>query len=480
MGVDTLLFMIKYIGITILFFLGTTFLFSQSTDSQKELLERASENFELLKIDLNKAFIEAKEIEKEAQRINAKEAELKAINTKCTYYRIDNDFENMMATAKSLHRKALLYKSPLYQLIARRFIFESYLFTGLPEKALQELEQGKELMNKLDETDSLSILERSNFFVAYSNYYLLKEDYKNQLKYIKLVGKELEKISEGGSNQRLLAVHYSNLATSYNKNNEKDSAEYYAKLSQSKSESRRSDVVINNLMVLGDVELQRLNYEKALFYLQEAETIDVHKNHIVKGELYDNIIKANRKLGRDVIVKQYQAKKDSLRLSVSENRNKSLHRLLREKDEGKNNKYIYLLLFSFISLGLFTFLVVRKNRILVHQEEISRQYLEKVSAKPSGADYSNLLKILNENDPAFMFYFEETFPDFSSKLYQINSDISATEIEFCALLKLKIPTKDIAKYRFVTPKTVRNWKYNIRKKLKIPKEVEIYQWFADL
>src|SRR5690554_1096962 len=338
MGVDTLLFMIKYIGITILFFLGTTFLFSQSTDSQKELLERASENFELLKIDLNKAFIEAKEIEKEAQRINAKEAELKAINTKCTYYRIDNDFENMMATAKSLHRKALLYKFPLYQLIARRFIFESYLFTGLPEKALQELEQGKELMNKLDETDSLSILERSNFFVAYTNYYLLKEDYKNQLKYIKLVGKELEKISEGGSNQRLLAVHYSNLATSYNKNNEKDSAEYYAKLSQSKSESRRSDVVINNLMVLGDVELQRLNYEKALFYLQEAETIDVHKNHIVKGELYDNIIKANRKLGRDVIVKQYQAKKDSLRLSVSENRNKSLHRLLREKDRSEERR----------------------------------------------------------------------------------------------------------------------------------------------
>src|SRR5690554_6270501 len=136
--------MIKHIGLVILFFLGTTFLFPQQTDSQKELLKRAKENLELLSTDLEKAFKEANEIEKEAQRINAKEAELKAINTKCTYYRIDNDFENMMATAKSLHRKALLYKSPLYQLIARRFIFESYLFRS--EEHTSELQSRPHLV----------------------------------------------------------------------------------------------------------------------------------------------------------------------------------------------------------------------------------------------------------------------------------------------------------------------------------------------
>ena len=473
--------MIKYIAVVILFFLGITFLFPQQTDSQKELLERATENVELLRTDREKAFKEAKEIEKEAQILNAREAELKAINTKCNYYRIGSDFENMMATAKLLHHKALTYKSPFYQLVATRFLFESYLFTGLPEKALRELELGWEVMNKLNDVDSLNIIERSNFFVAYSNYYLLKEEYSDQLQYIKLAGKELEKLSDGDYTQKLLAVHYSNLATSYIKNNEKDSAEHYAKLSQLKSEKySRNDVVYNNLLVMGDVEIHKMNYEKALFYLSEAEKMDVHKNHIVIEEMYDNIIEANRKLERADLVKLYQAKKDSLKLSISENRNKSLHRLLNEKEDSKSNKYIYILLVAFVSMGFFTFYVVRKNRILVQQEKISQQYLEKVSANPSGEDYSNLLKVLKENDPAFMFYFEDAFPDFSSKLLQINPEISASETEFCALLKLRITTKEIAKYKFVSPKTVRNRKHYIRKRLKIPKEMEIYQWFSDL
>lgn len=465
----------------IIFLFGTTYLFPQQTDSQKELLERAKENFQLLSTDHVKAFKEAEAILKEAQKKKAKEAELKAINTKCSYYRIVNDFENMRAAAKSLHQKALLYEFPFYQLIAKRFLFEAYLFTELPEKAFRELEQGREVMNKLNETDSLNVIERSNFFIAYSNYYLLKEDYKNQLQYIKLAGKELEKLSEGDYIQKLLYVHYSNLAASYSQNNEKDSAKYYAKLSQSKGKIySRDEVVFNNLTILGEVGMQELKYEEALSYFKEAEKISDYKNHLDIEKLYNNIIIANKRLENDDMAKLYQAKKDSLKLDIVKNRNKSLHRLLSEKEDGKNNTYLYILLICIGLMGIFTFFVIRRNRILVHQEKISQQYLEKVAENPSGEDYSNLLNVLKENSSAFMFYFEEAFPVFSSKLLQINPEISSSEIEFCALLKLKIPTKEIAKYKFVAPKTVRNRKYHIRKKLNIPKEVDIYQWFGDL
>ena len=33
---------------------------------------------------------------------------------------------------------------------------------------------------------------------------------------------------------------------------------------------------------------------------------------------------------------------------------------------------------------------------------------------------------------------------------------SHSDAEFCALLKLRIPTKEIAQYRFIAPKTVQN------------------------
>src|SRR5690606_39200303 len=101
--------MIRHIALIITFFLGTTLLFPQQTDARKDLLKRANENIKLLNTDPEEAFEVAKEIEREAQNINVREAELQAIRTKCDYYRIDNDFENMMAAAKSLYHKSTLY-----------------------------------------------------------------------------------------------------------------------------------------------------------------------------------------------------------------------------------------------------------------------------------------------------------------------------------------------------------------------------------
>jgi len=60
----------------ILILLLCVVIFAQETAAQKELLKRANENFELLNTDAEKAFQEAIKIEKEAQRINAKKAEL--------------------------------------------------------------------------------------------------------------------------------------------------------------------------------------------------------------------------------------------------------------------------------------------------------------------------------------------------------------------------------------------------------------------
>src|SRR5690606_36253335 len=135
-----------------------------------------------------------------------------------------NDFEKMMVTAKSLFQKATSYKSLLYQAIAKRYLFESYLFSGLPDKASQELEHGIELVMKLDDKDTLNIATKGDLLIIYSNYYALKGDYQNKLKYIRLSGEEYEKMPNGKYKQRLLYVHSSNLAGVYLDLNNPDSA----------------------------------------------------------------------------------------------------------------------------------------------------------------------------------------------------------------------------------------------------------------
>ncbi|WP_294296360.1 LuxR C-terminal-related transcriptional regulator [uncultured Chryseobacterium sp.] len=79
-----------------------------------------------------------------------------------------------------------------------------------------------------------------------------------------------------------------------------------------------------------------------------------------------------------------------------------------------------------------------------------------------------------------MFAFESLFPEFSEKLLKINPELQQSEIEFCALLKLKLTTKEIAKYTFIETRTVQNKKYRLRKKLEIPHQVDIYHWIDSI
>ncbi len=460
----------------LLLFCGIALL-SQESNAPLDLLKKAEENFELLETNPEKAFLEAKNIEKEAQGINAERAELRAMEIQCVYYRVKNDFKNMMTSANSLFQNAKLYKKPIYQVIAKNYLFESYIFSGLPEKAFEELKQGMDLISRSNGKDSLSIVTKTNLYIAYSNYFLSKKDYENQLKYLKLSGKEFEKLHNKKLIQKFLYIHYSNVAGAYININHFDSAKYYAEFSQSKeNENRQDNIEAANLLVLGKVSLEEKNYKQALFYLKKAEQLKGNSNHLNIVELFDNIIESYKYLQQRDSAKLYESKKDSLQLIIAENKNKSLYTLLNEEEEKNSMTYIYVVATVFVAMCIIL-LIIRKNRILARREKISRKYLEKVSEGPTGEDYSKLLKALKENDPAFMYYFEEIFFGFSSKLLKANPKISSSEIEFCALLKLKIPTKEIARYKFISPKTVLNKKYLVANKLDIPKTVDIYEWF---
>ncbi len=470
----------KYFITLAIFLLGTIILFPQQTEAQKELLRRAENNHKLLETKPGDAFQEAVKIVEEAKKSNAQEAELRAMATQCTYFKMINDFENMMTTAESLFQRAKSHRMYVFQALAKSYLFDAYSFSGLPDKGFLQLEQGMKLINKTDGNEPLAIIVKAELFVAYSNYYELKDDNKNKLKFVKLAGKEFEKIPNEEYKQKLLYVHYSNLAGVYTEMNLLDSAKYYAELSISKEKGdKRYDIQFANLSTLGQVALKIGDYNNAISYFKKAEKIEGYKNHINVEILYNNIIEAYYKLNLNEEAGKYESKRDSLKLAVSENQNKSLHKLLIGKE--KNNQwYTYAFTLSLIIMTVLMFFIIRKNRILSKQEKVSQEYLKKNPENQKGEDYSKLLEMLKKKDPAFMPYFDEVFPEFTQRLLKTNPKIIQSEIEFCALLKLKISTKDITRYRNITPKTAQNKKYLIRKKLSIPTETDIYHWFDNL
>ena len=460
----------RAITFLLVFFVGI--LFSQQSSAQKSWLEKANDNHILLSKDKEKAFKEAQIIEKEAFASGAQEAELTAIDTQCVYYLRKNDFENVKNKALQLYAKAQQYNNLPYQTNAKIWLSEFYRFNQLYDRAFSELESGSEIINKANAQDSLVINTKSNLYISYCNYYSVKNDDKNLLKYIRLSMKEHQKNPNQQYRQELEFLDLSNLATVYYKINA-DSAKYYAELSMSKDVGKDRNVRFNNLMMLGSVDFDRKNFQSALQYFQKAEKESGSKNNIDVQELYDKLSKTYGALQDFENQKKYEIKRDSLKLTMTEDQNKNLHSLLNEKKEEGISGYIFIVAALVVAAIFALFYFLRKKKVEEKNEIVSSTENTEYSAQ----DYTTLLEMLKNNDPAFMSFFSKLYPDFNNTLLKVNPKLVATEIEFCALLKLKIATKDIARYKYITTKTVQNKKYLIRKKLNIPQEVDIYQWF---
>ncbi|SMC32566.1 helix-turn-helix transcriptional regulator [Moheibacter sediminis] len=447
--------------ILFIFFLTSTFSIAQENDPQKKLLKETQANHNNFNENPKKAFEKAVLFIKNAKKINAHKAELTAIMTQCKYYRNASDYEKFMEMTKKLEQKAKLYNEPIYEASAKVYQSEIYYHNSQPKKWRAALEYALKVLEKSPPDDSLTMLTRSNIYICLSNYHT---DFETRIKYIK----------KSNENQyaKELYMGYSNLAVVFYKHN-LDSAKHYALLSL-KAKNAKSDYIFNNYMVLSKVALKEEKYQDVINYAKKAEEIKGYKDWYNIQLLYANVIDAYEKLNDQENLTKYKSKNDSLTILISQNQKKYLLRALNENEKpmfGKN-AIIAFSVFVILLLIIFYFLLrkslKRKNTISKESETNIWNY-----------DYSKLVEILKNKDKSFMVHFDEAFPEFSKKLLELNPKIVQSEIEFCALLKLKIPTKDIAAYTNIEAKTVRNKKYRIRRKLNIPDGTDIYQWFHD-
>lgn len=91
-----------------------------------------------------------------------------------------------------------------------------------------------------------------------------------------------------------------------------------------------------------------------------------------------------------------------------------------------------------------------------------------------------VIELAKKNDSSFLLNFKKLYPDFVQALLKINPDLENSELAFCAMLKLRFSSKEIADYTFVQHKSVQQKKYRIRKRLNIPGEKDIYDFFDQL
>ncbi|WP_330745983.1 tetratricopeptide repeat protein [Chryseobacterium sp. CP-77] len=150
-----------------------------------------------------------------------------------------------------------------------------------------------------------------------------------------------------------------------------------------------------------------------------------------------------------------------------------------ESDWHKND----LPLFIALSITVLTVSGVYVRKMINRLQKKKNTLKEQTDALKNHVQTKQLQEVTElakRNDSSFLLKFKELFPEFIKSLLAINPDLENSELAFCAMLKLRFSSKEIADYTFVQHKSVQQKKYRIRKRLNIPGETDIYDFFENL
>lgn len=479
----------------LIFFFLLIFNFSngQIKDYQRfEILsEKVLEYRSLMMGDPEKGIVVNRNLLKEAVAINDRDTELLLLSHQCWYSMYKVDFDNSLKSADYLEKKSLEYGNKRFQAVAYTYKLNAYAHNQLRKEALETFDKAIDILDKEDQSDLKVIETKNNAYTYLTNMYMVAKQPREAISVSFKAIKDLQNVRDPERKGQFLYRKYSHLGAAYVMF-DLDSAKYFVQRSvqlKPKDFPENDDVTILNYSLLGDIEKGKKNYSKAIGYYKEVEKL-IPKDYDIlnQRELYNGLAESYHSLKDSVNTEKYKSKLQYAELKISENKNKSLHEIIKEKEETKKSGtnfyvgYIILSVFVLLVLLVFIFRLYTKNKILSDQESQSKEYLQRnIDAQPNREEQHKKLMVLLRNDSSEFFdEFKKVFPNFSQSLKSINSTIIDSEIEFCSYLKLNLTTKDIAIYKDLSPKTVQNKKYRIRKKLNIPDNIDIYFFFSQI
>lgn len=485
----------RVLVLRLIFFFLLIFSFSnaQITDYQRfEVLSgKVVEYRSLLMGNPEKGIVVNRNLLKEAVAINDHDTELLLLSHQCWYNMYKVDFDNSLKSADYLEKKSLEYGNKRFQAVAYTYKLNAFGHNQLRNEALEIFDKAIAILEKEDQSDVKVIETKNNAYTYLSNMYLTAKQPREAISVSFKAIKDLQNVRDPEKKAQFLYRKYSHLGAAYVIFN-LDSAKYFVHKSMElkpKHFPENDDVTILNYSLLGDIEKGKKNFSKSIEHYKEVEKL-IPKDYDIMNqrELYKGFAESYESLKDYVNAGKYQSKLQNIELKISENKNKSLHQIIKEKEETKKAGatfyfgYIILSGLLLLILLVFVFRLYKKNKILSDQENRSKEYLQSnIDIQPNREEqHKKLITLLKNNSSDFFMEFQKVFPNFSQALMLINSSIVESEIEFCSYLKLNLTTKDIAVYKDLLPKTVQNKKYRIRKKLNIPDNIDIYFFFSQI
>ncbi|MCW5518509.1 LuxR family transcriptional regulator [Aureitalea sp. L0-47] len=130
-------------------------------------------------------------------------------------------------------------------------------------------------------------------------------------------------------------------------------------------------------------------------------------------------------------------------------------------------------------LAVSTMNLIKKNSIL---NDIKAE-LENIS---DPTKIRNVIKVINKNlnNEDDWKFFEEAFnhadKDFFKKVKELHPDLTPNDLRFCVYLRLNLSSKEISPLLNISPRSVEIKRYRLRKKIELPRNANLNDYFISL
>jgi len=259
-------------------------------------------------------------------------------------------------------------------------------------------------------------------------------------------------------------------------------------------------------------------------YLQKSvieEKLKDFSNSLKDHQLYkiysDSIYNIEKEKEIANIEQQHKLDKEKIVLSNEK------EALMIETENQRRKKILYIILFILSVIGIILLIISLFNRKKLTKERIKKEELEKklLDEKLKSATYQtkkvvadnkmriqfkkelvNKLKHLKTNNDNSGFqslindlqlqivteskfdYLGENIEEFDKNFYtnliEKHPSLTKSEREICALMRINLSLKEITVIRNISISSIKSFRYRIRKKMNIPKEIELEDFIQKL
>lgn len=273
-----------------------------------------------------------------------------------------------------------------------------------------------------------------------------------------------------------------------------DSARFYYERAGVVLENKNHPYEVDLLMGLGDLNEEQEKYNEAIDLYSQAAEISKKRDSWELAHLYEKLEDVYKKTSDFPKASAFNAlfKKtnDSLEAIKKIERDYVVSELMKielEEETRKNRdtitKVSSVVIILIIIASFTAYYLIRRNRrkLLKEKETIINQKEEEtqvLKVKVNEA-FDEVIVLAKTNSPEFWGRFQEVYPDFRQKLLLVNPELKPSELILSAYIYLGFNTKDIAEYTFKAVKTIKNNKYNLRKRLEILTKDDFTIWMRN-